>query len=130
MLPSNDKGLLFAKENCKDFTQDGANLVETLCVDPVFFSNDKLYIKLAKTGPGDNFSSYKVPANKPWDPNDFDVFTTWSALQFDHQTMMINIGDFTFAKSNGQCSHHQNNKFSVPYVQHLVVLIQWMLKQE
>ena len=39
MLPSNDKGLLFAKENCKDFTQDGANLVETLCVDPVFFSN-------------------------------------------------------------------------------------------
>lgn len=99
----------------KGLYEDGSNIVETLNIDPVFFSNDKIYIKLSKTGPGENYSSYKVPPNKPWNNSDSDVTTTWTALQFDPQTMLINTGDFTFSTSKGQCSHHVNNKFTVPY---------------
>jgi hypothetical protein len=86
-----------------------------LTVDPVFVDNGKYYIRLAKTGAGDNFSGYKVPANKPWGASDSDVKTVWQALQIDLNNMLIHTGDFTYSQSTGQCSHHAENKNSVPF---------------
>lgn len=98
------------KDEKKIFT-----ILNSLKVDPLFFENDNHYLRLFKTGSSDNFSSYTVPKNKPWSPEDSDVKTVWIALRVDLNKMMIHTGDFTYAKSDGQCSHHPQNKNSVPY---------------
>jgi hypothetical protein len=70
-------------------------------VDP---ENGFTYIRLW----GDNFSGYKVPTRKPWGATDSDVKTTWTAIKFDPNTMMVDTSDFKYSRSVGYCGHHKS----------------------
>jgi len=81
--------------------------------------NSKLracYLVLKKNGPNDNFSTYIVPASKPWGPNDSNVKTIWSKVRIDPKTLLINTGDFNYTNSTGFCSHWKTvNPNQIPY---------------
>jgi len=76
-----------------------------------------LYISLSNVSQNDNFSSYIVPQRKPWGASDTDVYTRFSKIRFDPTTMTVHTGDYTFAKSVGNCGHHKNEGIttSFPY---------------
>jgi len=73
------------------------------------------YINLANTGDNDNFSTYKMPSNKPWNANDSDVKTVWYKLRFDPNTLLAHTGDFTYTISNGMQHHSSNNQANIPF---------------
>jgi len=66
-----------------------------------------VYITLLETGPKLNFSSYIVPTRKPWGMEDTDVYTHFTKIRFDPQSMTVDTSDYTFAKSSGHCGHHR-----------------------
>jgi len=67
-----------------------------------------LYITLPNTTDDDNFSSYMIPAAKPWGANDSNVYTRFSKIRFDPITMTVNTSDYTYAKSTGNCNHYKD----------------------
>jgi len=74
-----------------------------------------LYINLPNTTTNDNYSSYMIPASKPWGANDSNVYTRFSKIRFDPVGMLANTSDYTYAKSTGLCSHFKDQGITTSF---------------
>jgi len=88
-------------------------ILQNLWLNP---SNNLYYIQL--NGNGDNYSTQKIPSNHPWNSPDNWVNTTWTAINIDPTTFLVNNGDFTFSSSTGWSGHYASSATGccqVPY---------------
>lgn len=69
------------------------------------------YIDLAATGPNSNYSQYTAGGFAPGT----NVRTTFRKLRIDPSTLMVDIGDLTFASSTGALRHGGQWVTSLPY---------------
>ena len=112
----------FTAASCKDIhnshphAPDGnyilfnnGNLFTVYCYDMT--GTPREYIKLATTGPTANFSQYTAGGASPGT----NVHTTFTRLRIDPATLMVDIGDLTFASSTGSLRHGSTTVTSMPY---------------
>jgi hypothetical protein len=88
---------------------DNNTLFTVYCYD--MSSTPSEYITLAETAPNQNYSQYTAGGASPGT----NVRTTFTKLRIDPATMMVDIGDLTFASSVGSTSNGATAITSMPY---------------